>query len=103
MDKNIKTFKSVKEALDSILRLDEEYRILTHKFAAGNRIKKHSRPDVHEWVILDEGEFNFFLDDKRLKITPKDATIVIAIPPKTVHGLMVRSESAYLAVRSGTA
>ena len=97
---DIKKFDSLTEAISSVLNLDVEYRILTHNLKKGERIKKHYHPEANERVILDNGRVSFFYKDKWTEIKPeKGEVIVVSVSPKTVHGLIAKTNTQYLVIR----
>jgi quercetin dioxygenase-like cupin family protein len=95
-----KSYKNLKEAIESTLKPDVEHHVVTHKLPKGFVIGKHYHPKAHEWVIADSGSFEFFYEKKWHTIKPaKNDVKVISVPPKTIHDLKSSSSTTYIVIR----
>ena len=101
----ISTFPTLQEALDDILPLDKEYRLITHQLEAGKRVASHFHNSAHEWVIVDStGEIEVIDGtQKKTMVLMKGTVTVIHFPPTTIHGLETKTPIKYFVIRSSAA
>ncbi len=95
----ISEYKNLEEALEKILKLDEDYTIIRHDFTKGEIIDSHKHP-VDEWVIFDIGKCEITLGLEHQVVEAERYTLAIYLPRNEEHGLKCLTDISYWVLRT---
>lgn len=97
-----KTYRTLSEALVSILKTDATFSVVQHALKHGEVIKPHYHAKAHEWVVIGQGVVQVLAGRKceTFKIGNRNnMKVVIHFPPKELHMLVAEDDVTYFVIR----
>lgn len=82
-----KEYPNLKEAIESLTEKDKNYIFIRHTINHGEPIRPHYHPKANEFLIVDNGVFDIWLDRDSKILVPNGKVIVVVFPKGQRHSL----------------
>lgn len=97
---DINKFKNIEDAIWSCVKNHKRYDIIPHALKKGEKAEPHYHRKANEWLIISNGKFLLSIGDEQKQFDLNNQIIVVRIPRRKKHSLVVFSKKIkYFVIR----